>query len=262
VKEQRELLLSVTGLIQIEILEQIYKTRFGMAVTFGSPTVIYKETPSREAYGFEAYTMPKPCWAIIKLQITPLPQGSGIIYESTVNPTVLQPRYQAQVAQAIPDALKQGIRGWEVTDARITLVDGESHVYHTHPLDFIVAAPMALMNGLVNAGTDLLEPYMAFVLTVPEELSSKMLSEVTLMRGRCDETETSGGQFTMRGVYPLAEAMEFPVRVAVLTSGRGRLNAGFSHYEKAPSGVNATQTYRGVSPLDRAKYILHIRHAL
>jgi ribosomal protection tetracycline resistance protein len=121
---------------------------------------------------------------------------------------------------------------------------------------------MAFMNGLTNTGTDLLEPYMAFVLTVPEELSSKMLSEVTLMRGRCDETETSGGSFTMRGVYPLAEAMEFPVRVAVLTSGRGKLNASFSHYEKAPANVNATQTYRGVSPLDRAKYILHIRHAL
>jgi ribosomal protection tetracycline resistance protein len=262
VKEQRELLLSVTGLIQIEILEQIYKTRFGLHVTFGSPTVIYKETPSREAYGFEAYTMPKPCWAVIKLLITPLPQGSGIIYESSVNPTVLQPRYQAQVKQAVPDALKQGIRGWEVTDARITLVDGESHVYHTHPLDFIVATPMALMNGLANAGTDLLEPYMAFALTVPEELSSRMLSEVTLMRGRCEETETAAGLFTARGVYPLAEAMEFPVRVAVLTSGRGKLNASFSHYEKAPANVNATQTYRGVNPLDRAKYILHIRHAL
>ena len=46
-------------------------------------------------------------------------------------------RYQAQIAQAIPDALRQGPKGWEITDCRITLVDGNSHVYHTHPLDFI-----------------------------------------------------------------------------------------------------------------------------
>jgi ribosomal protection tetracycline resistance protein len=262
VKEQRELVLSVTGLIQIEILEQIYKSRFGLAVTFGSPTVIYRETPSREAIGFEAYTMPKPCWAIIKLLITPLPQGSGVVYESKLNPTVLQPRYQAQIAQAIPEALRQGIRGFEVTDAHIELVDGQSHVYHTHPLDFIVATPMALMNGLAAAGTDLLEPYMAFTLTVPEELSSKILGEITLMRGRYHETDSHLGAFTVRGEYPLAEALDFPVRVAVLTSGRGKLEAKFSHYEKAPAHVTATQAYRGISPLDRAKYILHIRHAL
>ena len=262
VKEQRALVLTITGTIQMEILVAIYKQRFGLTVTLSPPTVIYKETPSAEGEGYEAYTMPKPCWAIIRLKIEPLPPGSGVIYKSEIGPVVLPLRYQAQIEQAIPDALRQGPKGWEVTDCRITLIDGNSHVYHTHPLDFITTTPMALLNGLAAIGTDLLEPMLAFNLTVPEELAPKALGEITNMRGRYHETEMSNGQFTVRGLYPLSEGMDFPQRVAMLSSGRGVLVAKLSHYEKCPKSVTATQPYRGVSPLDRAKYILHIRNAL
>jgi ribosomal protection tetracycline resistance protein len=259
---QRELLISVTGLMQIEILEHIYKNRFGLTVAFGSPTVIYKETPSAAGEGFEAYTMPKPCWAIIKFLIEPLETGAGFIYESKVGPDTVPARYQSQIAQAMPDALRQGPKGWEITDLRVTLIDGDAHVYHTHPLDFIITTPMALFNGLVNTGTDLLEPYMAFELTVPEALNVKILGEITRMGGRYDETSITDGSFAVRGVYPLANGLRFPLRVHSLTSGRGVLRTRFSHYEKTPPGFDATQPYRGVSPLDRAKYILHIRKAL
>jgi ribosomal protection tetracycline resistance protein len=206
--------------------------------------------------------MPKPCWAIIKFLIEPLPAGAGVVYESRIGPDTLPLRYQAQIAQALPGALKQGPKGWEVTDLRVTLTDGNSHVYHTHPLDFVTATPMALLNGLVNGGTDLLEPYMAFTLTAPEGLSAKMLGEITRISGRYDHTAIQNGVFTVSGLYPLAGGMDFPTKVSVMTSGRGGLTARFSHYEKTPAGFVRTQPYRGVSPLDRAKYILHIRSAI
>jgi len=262
VKEQRALILSITGTIQMEILAAIYHQRFGLKITLGSPSVIYKETPSTKGYGYEAYTMPKPCWAIIRFRIEPLPTGMGVEYVSAIGPVVLPLRYQAQIEQAIPDALSQGPKGWEITDCRITLIDGNSHVYHTHPLDFITTTPMALLNGLAEIGTDLLEPVLAFTLTVPESLAAKVMGEITTMRGHLNETEIEGGQFTVRGLYPLSTGMDFPQRVAMLSSGRGVLTASFSHYEKCPPGVVVTQPYRGVSPLDRAKYILHIRNAL
>jgi ribosomal protection tetracycline resistance protein len=121
---------------------------------------------------------------------------------------------------------------------------------------------MALLNGLVNSGTDLLEPYMAFTLTAPDTLNTKILGEISRINGRYYETSMDGGLFTVKGLYPLAKGMEFPVRVNILTSGRGNLSTRFSHYEKVPEGFVRTQPYRGVSPLERAKYILHIRNAL
>ena len=41
--------------------------RYGLAVGFSPPSVIYKETPATTGEGYEAYTMPKPCWAIVRL---------------------------------------------------------------------------------------------------------------------------------------------------------------------------------------------------
>jgi len=44
-KDERELHIKIMGLIQLEILETILLERFNIKVHFGSPTVIYKETP-------------------------------------------------------------------------------------------------------------------------------------------------------------------------------------------------------------------------
>ncbi|MCI8360953.1 MAG: TetM/TetW/TetO/TetS family tetracycline resistance ribosomal protection protein, partial [Clostridiales bacterium] len=73
--EEKELGLHITGAIQLEILEALLKSRYGLGVSFTPPTVIYKETPLKASRGFTAYTMPKPCWAVIDLAIEPGPRG-------------------------------------------------------------------------------------------------------------------------------------------------------------------------------------------
>ena len=62
---EQELIISVTGKIQLEILTAVIKERFGLNVLFSPPTVIYKETIQKSGTGFDAYTMPKPCWAVV-----------------------------------------------------------------------------------------------------------------------------------------------------------------------------------------------------
>ena len=140
-KALNELQLHVMGTIQLEIIQELLDTRFGMKVSFSKPAVIYKETIAQPASGFVAYTMPKPCWAIMRIEIEPAPRGSGMTFKSTVPVRDILLRYQHQVEQALPLALHQGRLGWEVTDVNITLVDGNHHQFHTHPLDFIVATP-------------------------------------------------------------------------------------------------------------------------
>ncbi|MDR3086141.1 MAG: TetM/TetW/TetO/TetS family tetracycline resistance ribosomal protection protein, partial [Christensenellaceae bacterium] len=60
-----ELYLQLTGGIQVEILQAILKEQYGLNCVFSPPSVLYKETIAKEALGFVAYTMPKPCWAIL-----------------------------------------------------------------------------------------------------------------------------------------------------------------------------------------------------
>lgn len=262
IREKRELVVNITGLIQIEILQVIMNDRFGLRVQFEQPSVIYKETPSEAAEGFEAYTMPKPCWAVLKLWIEPMERGSGVDFVSKVNAEKILPAYQAQVRQALPEALRQGPMGWEVTDLRITLTDGEHHIYHTHPLDFVVATPMAVMNGLVNAKTTLLEPMYTYKLRAPEEAKGKIIGEMVSMRGSMNDSRIIKDVFYMEGNYPVASGLYFPARLAALTGGKAVLSLDFGGYAVCPPEFGRTTPYVGVSPLDRAKYILHVRKAL
>ena len=260
--ESRELLARVSGLIQIEVLRALLAERFGLSAEAGEPQVIYKERPVKAGSGYVEYTMPKPCWAVMRFAVEPLPLGSGVVFKSVVPNDKIYLRYQAQVEQTIPEALRQGPRGWEVTDLSITLVDGEHHVVHTHPLDFALATPMGIMDALVNTGTELLEPVQKFRLSFPEELSGKMIGEILAMRGSFDSPVMRGGSAVMEGRLPVASSLDFPARLASLTGGRGVFSAAFDGYEPCPPGEGFEVPYRGVSPLDRAKYILSKRGAL
>jgi|GEM_PF-10433 len=261
-QDQRELHLKVMGTIQLEILTSVLRTRFGLAVTFGEPSVIYKETPAGPGEGFIAYTMPKPCWAILRFRIEPAPRGSGLQYEACVRAEDLLPQYQNEVARRVPEALHQGLLGWEVVDLKVTLVEGQHHVWHTHPLDFVVATPMGIMNGLANTGTKLLEPMLQFRLTVPEEFGGRVMNDLVLMRAQFEPPALQGDRMTIEGRMPVATSLDYPVKLGSLTKGRGTIATFFDGYDECPPDVRAARPRHGVSPLDQSNYILSVRNAL
>jgi ribosomal protection tetracycline resistance protein len=260
--EVRELHIKVMGAIQIEVLGALLRSQFGLNARFDPPTVIYKETPTQPGEGFEAYTMPKPCWAILRFAMEPGARGSGLQYTSLAHVEKIAPNYQREVERRVPEALQQGLKGWQVTDLKVTLLYGEDHVYHTHPLDFVVATPMAIMNGLVNTGTTLLEPIYAFRLSVPDHLSGKVMGDLIQMRAQFDSPVVTGGRFLVEGTLPVATSLDYPIRLASLSGGRGVITTRIAGYQPAPPDVNATRERVGVNPLDRAKYILSVRGAL
>lgn len=256
--------IRVMGAIQLEVLQEVFPQRFGIPVTFGAPEVIYRETIKHAAGGFVAYTWPKPCWAVIKFELEPLPRGSGIQYESIVPVRTIKEHYQHQIEQALPQALMQGMLGWQVDDVRITLTDGSDHQFHTHPLDFIVATPMALMDGLQRGESQLLEPIAEMVITLPEHLGGKVMSEITTMRGETIDTQLSGdeGEIQLTVHVPVATSVDFPTRLMMLTGGRGQMSMRLHGYRDCPLEMGRTCERRGVHPLDTAKYILAARNAL
>lgn len=261
-KEERELHIRIMGTIQLEVLQSILWERYHLKAVFSPPSVIYRETVSRPGEGYEAYTMPKPCWAIVRLAFEPLPRGSGIRYRSAVKDNVIPSRYQNHIALSIPQALRQGLYGWEVTDTAVTLIDGGHHHVHTHPLDFFVATPMAVMDGLHSCGTTLLEPVQLLRITADETYLGKIIGEVLAMRGEFEPPSIHLDSFTMEARVPVAASMDFPVWLASLTGGTANLTAGLDGYQPCPPELGRTAKRRGIDPTDRAKWILHARSAL
>jgi ribosomal protection tetracycline resistance protein len=262
IKEKKEIHIQIMGKIQLEVLDELLKERFGIGVSFGQPSVIYKETPIKSGYGEERYTMPKPCWAEVKFFIEPLPKGSGIVYESQVRTEYVKQKYQREVEENLSNILMQGIYGWNVTDLKITFVDGRDHVMHSRPGDFAAATAMALMKGLTEVGTTLLEPIIGFRISVPEEISSKILNDIIQMRGSFDNPVIHNGTFTIEGKMPVATSLEYPINLGIISSGRGVMTTNFIGYEPCSIELGASRERIGVNPLDRAKFILYVRNAL
>jgi small GTP-binding protein len=261
-RDEAELHVKIMGWIQMEVLERILSDRFGLMARFENPTVIYKETPSGKGEGFVRYWMPKPCWAIMKFLIEPGERGSGVVFRSTVPVNDIQQKYQNEVERTIAASLKQGIKGWEVTDLRITLIEGEDHPMHSRAGDFAVATPMGIMNGLVNTGTTLLEPMIGFQINATEDLLGVVTSDITRMRGSFDSPLMDSGRFTLQGLLPLATSLDFPVKLSSRSGGKARISTHFSGYRECTDEQGVIRPYKGISPLDTAKYILKARRAI
>ena len=261
-KEEQELHIHIRGTIQQEIIQAELQERFNLAVHFTPPTVIYKETPSQSAEGYVRYWMPKPCWAIMRFKIEPGARGSGVQFSSIVSVNDIKKQYQNDVRKTIPIALQQGILGWQVDDIKITLIEGEDHEVHTKSNDFAIATPMGIMDGLQKAEMTLLEPILNYKIKIPEVFLGAVASELTQMRASISGPEIVQGTAKIWGTVPLATSLQFAVKLSALSSGKAKLNTSFSHYDTCDISLGKTRAYKGISPLDTAKYILKARKAL
>lgn len=258
---QKEITISTTGRIQLEVIDNMLRDRYGLSAQFSPPTVIYKETPTGKGLARARYTMPKPCWAVVEFMFEPMPRGYGVSYHGRLPSNQCYYRYQSHIRTSFNTCLEQGLYGWEVTDFKCTLVGGEHHTIHTHPLDFFVCTPMAFMNGLSEIGSTILEPLLKIRITAPEELSGKLLSEIVKMGGEYDSPVICSQNVTLEAIVPVATSMDFPTRLAVISSGKAVLNQSFHGYRECRDGLEHINPRRGVNPLDRSKWILYARGA-
>ncbi|MBP3330751.1 MAG: TetM/TetW/TetO/TetS family tetracycline resistance ribosomal protection protein [Clostridia bacterium] len=258
---QKEITISTTGKIQLEVLGNLLKERYDLSAEFSPPTVIYKETPARKGTAYASYTMPKPCWAVVEFLFEPMPRGYGVSYHGRLPSNQCFYRYQSHIRTSFNSCLEQGLYGWEVTDFRCTLVGGEHHTIHTHPLDFFVCTPMAFMNGLSQLGSTILEPLLKIRVTAPEELSGKIFSEIIKMGGEYDTPVIRSGIVSLEAIVPVATSMNFPEKLAALSSGKAVLSQSFYGYRECRDGNEHINPRRGVNPLERSKWILWARGA-
>lgn len=260
-KEKREFHLKILGPIQTEVLKDSLEKRFDIVANFNPPKVIYKETPKQAAEGYVRYWMPKPCWAIMTFKIEPAPLGSGVEFSSNVRTSEVSVKYQNEVKRAVPWSLRQGIKGWEVTDLKITLVKGEEHQVHSNPGDFLLATPMGIMRGLENADTNLLEPMYAFQIKAHQDLLGPISSDLTKMLAQINAPQFEGDFFTLTGRVSVAKSMNYGIQFNATTSGKGRLKLTLDGYEKTETTEEKIREFQGVSPLEEAQWILHNRGA-
>lgn len=219
-----EIHVNIMGPVQLEVLEAVFSQRFGISIRFGDCQVLYLETPAEETVGCGHFE-PLRHYAEVHLQITPLPAGSGIQFESACPTDILDKNYQNLIQTHIFEKQHRGIlTGAPLTDVRFTLLTGRAHLKHTNGGDFREAVYRAVRQGLYSAGTVLLEPMYAYDITVPAEYIGRVLSDVQRMNGTFTAPENDGDTATLTGKLPVSEAMVYGKDLLSFTKGRGRIN--------------------------------------
>lgn len=253
---EREIHVHLMGMVQMEILTKIIKSRFNIDVVFEKPTVVYKETPAAEGVGYvELYT---PYFATLKMKVEPLPRGSGFVYESAFTTDFIFPRFQNEVEQTVPLVLKEGVLGWEVTDVKVTLIGGRSTKLATKPSDFRAVTPIAVMDALKAAGTILLEPIQEYEINISRDEAGIVIKDLVEMRASMDEQIVEGDRFIIKGIVPVATSMRYSLKIASLSQGKSSFKTKFIGYRECSVELGKIKHRKTVDPSDRENYILSI----
>lgn len=226
----REIRVQLMGAVQLEILQSLIRMRFGWDVTFDTGRISYRETIAAPVEGVGHFE-PLRHYAEVHLILAPLPQGSGLVFDTVCSEDVLDRNWQRLILTHLQEKQHLGVlTGSPVTDLRITLAAGRAHLKHTEGGDFRQATYRAVRQGLMKAESILLEPYYAFRLTVPPEQIGRAISDIRAKSGSFDPpVETPGGTL-LQGRAPVSELRDYTRDVAAYTRGRGRLSCEVAGY--------------------------------
>ncbi len=226
-----EIHAQVMGEVQIEILKSLIRERFGVEVNFGTGSIVYKETIAEPIEGVGHFE-PLRHYAEVHLLLQPGEAGSGLQFDSSCSEDVLDRNWQRLIMTHLEERRHPGVlTGAEITDMRITLVNGRAHLKHTEGGDFRQATYRALRQGLRKASCVLLEPVYEFVLEVPSDMIGRAMTDVRRMSGSFETPVTDGDMAVLKGKAPVATMGGYQTEVTSYTRGRGRFSCILKGYE-------------------------------
>lgn len=230
-EQLQEIQVQVMGEVQIEILQSIIKSRFGVDVAFDSGRIVYKETIANTVEGVGHFE-PLGHYAEVHLLLEPGERGSGLKYDVNCSEDYLSQSWQRLILTHLKEKTHKGVlTGSAITDMKITLVAGKAHNKHTEGGDFREATYRAVRQGLKEAESILLEPYYAFWLEVPEKMVGRAMTDIEKMHGTCEISQIKGETAVLTGSAPVVTMRNYHKEVIAYTKGLGRLFCNLKGYE-------------------------------
>ena len=256
-QDVQEIHLQVMGEMQIAVLKEVLQDRFGLAVAFIAGQVLYKETITAPVEGVGHFE-PLRHYAEAHILLEPLPAGRGIEVKSDCSLEVLERNIQHQVLTTLKTKEHRGtLIGAPLTDVRLTLVTGRSHVKHTEGGDFREATSRAVRQGLMvlrqRQAMQLLEPWYEYTLTVPVNQVGRALNDIEAMGGNYQLPESANQAVSViTGMAPVSQMRSYVQTVRAYTHGQGQLECIVAGYRPAVNAekVIAERAYEPQADLD------------
>ncbi len=252
-----EIIISFLGTVQLEVICSLLIEKYHINIRIEDPTVIYLEKPLQKAdYTIHIEVPPNPFWASIGLSITPLPIGSGIQYESKVSLGYLNQSFQNAVREGINYGLEQGLYGWEVTDCKICFEYGVYYSPVSTPSDFRFLAPIVLEQTLKKAGTQLLEPYLSFILFTPQGYLSRAYNDAQKHCAIIETSQSKNDEIIFTGHIPVRCINEYRNTLTLYTNGQAVFLTEFKDYQIATCEP-VIQSRRPNNRIDKVRHMFN-----
>ena len=237
-EEKKEITAQIMGQVQKEILQRMIRERLGLNVSFGDPSIIYKETIARAAEGVGHFE-PLRHYAEVHLLLEPGVPGSGLVFENRCRADVLAVNWQRLIMTHLEEKRHRGVlTGAELTDMKISLLTGKAHLKHTEGGDFRQATYRAVRQGLMMTESVLLEPYYNFRLEIPQESLGRALTDLQQMGANFTQPDLEEGRSVITGSAPVSRIGNYAESLAAYTRGEGQITCTLKGY--APC-VNAEE---------------------
>ncbi len=236
-----ETILSGMGETHLDVAADKMTRKFGVAVELTTPKVPYKETitaPAKAEYKHKKQTGGHGQYGHVLLEVEPLPRGSGSEFAERIVGGTVPKNYIPAVAKGVKEAIQEGVLAhYPVVDVKTTLYDGSYHPVDSSEICFKIAGAYALRKGLSQAQPILLEPIMNIKVTVPENFTGDIISDLNTKRARVLGINPEGGTSSIEAQVPLAEVLHYAIDLKSITQGRGSYTIEFNHYEETPPHV-------------------------
>ncbi len=260
-KETGETIIAGMGELHLEIIKLRLTRDYKVDVQVGKPKVSYRETITGSAedvsykhvkqsggrgqYGhcvinispfdgtdpatgqmLDAETLKKLGWA------------DGIAFENKIFGGSIPKEYIPSVEYGARQAAKTGVlAGYQLINAKITLVDGSEHPVDSSQIAFELAGSGAFKDACKRAGMTLLEPIMKLVVTTPKDFVGNVTGDLNRRRGLIVNSEERGNTVVVEAEVPLSEMFGYTTELRSMSQGRAAAVMEPLKYAPVPTNV-------------------------
>lgn len=241
--DTKEMVLSGTGQLHLDLALEKLRRKYGAEVVIHTPKIPYRETIRGTSQAQGKYKKQTgghgqygDCW----LELSPLTRGEGFAFDNRVVGGVIPRNFIPAVEKGIVEAMQHGaLAGFPVVDVRAAVYDGSYHVVDSSEMSFKIASSMAFKKAMESAHPVLLEPMMTIEVDAPTDYIGAVIGDLNSRRGRIQNVEARGHAEIVKALVPLAEIMTYTTTLNSITGGAGSYALEMTGYEEVPKEVAA-----------------------
>jgi elongation factor G len=237
--ETGQILLWCVGDAHAEVLVDRLKNRYGVTVTTPEVKVALRETLAapvsvtgrhvKQSGGHGQY-------AVVHLDFSPLPAGSGLVFEQTVVGGAVPGNYIPSVEKGIRAQMERGLEGRPLVDVKAVLTDGKAHSVDSSDAAFQSAGALAVREACQAAGVQVLEPVSAIEIQLPSTYVGTVMSDLAGRRARVTGNDVLDDDISLvTAEVPDLELLRYAAELRSLAHGTGSFRRTYLRHEAMPA---------------------------